>query len=103
MSGGGVVLGGRDSSNNEYDKITFYPDSFFGTFALYNFEGANYFNRLLEPMFPSNTKDENGNSMPMEFTYEEAQEAIKLVNKVNKFNGQYLSTSKNIDPQVLSY
>lgn len=101
-AGGAVILGGRDSSNNEYDKITFYPDAFFGTFSLYDNTGS-YFDRLVEPMFPNNTYDASNAAEAKEFTLEEAQKAIELMNKVNTFNKDYIATTKHLDPRIAAY
>lgn len=101
LAGGGVVLGGRDSSKNEVDSITFYPDSFFGTFSLYD-EMGDYMNRLLEPMFPDQV-DASGNTQALEMTLEEVNEAIDLINKTNQFNKDYIATTKNLDPRIAAY
>ena len=85
--GDNIILGGMTSMNKEEQKITFYPDAFFGNLTSHSTRPGLRNNRLLEAALTTGKVFAEGK----QFTLEEANTFLSFINKTNKYNGEHAS------------
>ena len=85
--GDNIILGGMSSVYKEDQKITFYPDAFFGNLTSHSNRPGLRSNRLLEVALTTGKVFAEGK----QFTLEEANTFLSFINKTNKYNGEHAS------------